>query len=204
MKGGVLDRCCRLPEPRSLEKPNIELEVILVLRLIWQLLLCSLLFDFPLLFFLFPLVLFYLFQPFVAVVFIFCCYGKGEENNKLFPNYKSSILEAILGLKLYHVFAILCCFRTIVTQNASESVCRRDVTLNPRLLIFEVILQSRFLGHQELIMHYFVWSRSGICKLDVFAYIYLRRWKLIWLASWPHHDRFRKSLRSTNFSDLKF
>ena len=74
LRVGMLDRCCRLPEPRSLEKPNIELEVILVLRLIWQLLLCSLLFDFPLLFILFPLILFYLFQPFVVTVFIFYCY----------------------------------------------------------------------------------------------------------------------------------
>lgn len=189
MKGGVLDRCCRLPEPRSLEKPNIKLEVILVLRLIWQLLLCSLLFDFPLLFFLFPLVLFYLFQPFVAVSTVTT---KGEENNKLFPKYKSSILEEILGLKLYHVFAILCCYHTIVTQAASENVCRRDVALNRRLLIFEVICRVDFLDTRELIMHCFIWSRSGICKLDVLTYVYLRRLKLIWLASWPYHDRLRK------------
>jgi len=34
-------------------------------------------------------------------------------------------------------------------------------------------------------MHYFIWSRSVICGLDMFTYIYLRMWKLIWLASWP-------------------
>jgi len=53
-------------------------------------------------------------------------------------------------------------------------------------------------------MYYFIWGRSGICKLDIFTYIYLRSLKLIWLASWPQRDQLRKSLRSTNLSDLKF
>jgi len=36
-------------------------------------------------------------------------------------------------------------------------------------------------------MHYFIWIRSGICKLGMFTYICLRTWKLVWLASWSHH-----------------